>query len=146
MVKKWRPDRDMVRVLVGVRGCVSRPTGHSLVTLFSLSVSVKDQPLHWILVRSQTYYPKRILVYGNREGSLLSCRGFQLFLDRLIGGGDGGGLRTTLSPGLKCGSLESMFGQGPRPLYRRVMGWSYSTSGACVLGYLAGHIDSRIAG
>ena len=47
MVKeKWRPDRDMVRVLVGVIGCVPRATGHSLVTLFSLSVSVKDRPLH----------------------------------------------------------------------------------------------------
>ena len=53
MVKeKWRPSRDMVRVLVGVRGCVPWPTGHSLVTLFSLSMSVKDRPLHWILVRS----------------------------------------------------------------------------------------------
>ena len=27
-------------------------------------VSVKDRPLHWILVRSQTYYPEHILVYG----------------------------------------------------------------------------------
>ena len=50
-------------------------------------VSVKDRPLHWVLVKSQTYYSKHILVYGSREGSLLSCRGFQLFLDRLIGGG-----------------------------------------------------------
>ena len=68
--------------------------GHSLVTLFSLSVSVKDRPLHWILVRSQTYYPEHILVYGSREGSLLSCHGFQLFPDRLIGGENGGGLST----------------------------------------------------
>ena len=65
----------MVRVLVGVRG-VPRPMEHSLVTLFSLSVSVKEQPLYWILVRSQTYYSKHILIYGSREGSLLSCRGF----------------------------------------------------------------------
>ena len=48
-----------------VIGCVSRPTGHSLVTLFYLSVSVKDRPLHWILVRSQTYYPEHILTYGS---------------------------------------------------------------------------------
>ena len=47
MVKgKWRLGRDMVRILVGVRGCVPRPTGHSLVTLFFLSVSVKDRSLH----------------------------------------------------------------------------------------------------
>ena len=65
MVKKCRPGRDMVRVLVGVIGCVPRPMGHSLVTLFSLSVSVKDRPLMWILVRSQTYYPKHILAYGS---------------------------------------------------------------------------------
>ena len=84
----------MVQVLVGVRGCVSRPTGHSLVTLFSLSVSVKDRLLHWILVRSQTYYPEHILIYGSRKGSLLFCCGFRLFPDQLIGGGDGGGLST----------------------------------------------------
>ena len=77
MVKgKWRPGRDMVWVLVGVIGCVPWLMGHSLVTLFSLSMSVKDRPLHWILVRSQTYYPEHILVYGSREGSLLSCREF----------------------------------------------------------------------
>ena len=64
MVKKWRPGRDRVRVLVGERGCVPRSTGHSLVTLFSLSVSVKDRSLHWILVKSQTYYPEHILAYG----------------------------------------------------------------------------------
>ena len=79
--KKWRPSRDMVRVLVGVRGCVPRPIEHSLITLFSLSVSVKDRSLHWILVRSQTYYPEHILVYESREGSLLSYHGFRFFLD-----------------------------------------------------------------
>ena len=47
MVKgKWRSGRDMVWVLVGVRGCVPWPMGHSLVTLFSLSMSVKDWLLH----------------------------------------------------------------------------------------------------
>ena len=77
MVKgKWRPGMDMVSVLVGVRGCVPRPMEHSLVTLFSLFVSVKDQPLHWVLVKSQTYYPEHILIYESREGSLLSCHGF----------------------------------------------------------------------
>ena len=65
MVKrKWRSGRDMVWVLVGVIGCVSWPTGHSLVTLFFLSVLVKDRPLLWILVRSQTYHREHILAYG----------------------------------------------------------------------------------
>ena len=27
-------------------------------------VSVKDRPLHWVLGRSQTYYPEHILVLG----------------------------------------------------------------------------------
>ena len=93
---------------MGYGGCdelCPAATGLSLVTLFSLSVSVKDRPLHWILVRSQTYYPEHILVYGSREGSLLSCRGFRLFSDRLIGGGDGEGLSTTLNLGLRSGGL-----------------------------------------
>ena len=96
-------------------------------------VSVKDRLLHWVLDRSQTYYSKHILVYGNREGSLLSCHGFWLFLDRLIGGGDGGGLRTALSLGLRSGGLESKFGLGPRPHDRRVVGWS-----CLCLGYKRG--------
>ena len=100
----------MVRVLVGLIGCVPQLMGHSLVTLFSLSVSVKDRPLHWILVRSQTYYPEHILIYGSRESSLLSCYWFRLFSDRLIEGGDGGGLSATLSLGLRCGGLQSKFG------------------------------------
>ena len=79
-------------------------------------MSVKDRPLHWVLGKSQTYYSEHILVYGRREGLLLSCRGFWLFLDRLIGGGDGGGLNTALSPGLRSGGLESKFGRGPRHL------------------------------
>ena len=94
---------------------------------------VKDHSLYWILVRSQTYYPEHILIYGSREDSLLSCRGFWLFPNKLIGGGDGGGLSTTLSPGLRCGGLESKFGRGPRPIDRRVVGWS-----CLCLGYKRG--------
>ena len=67
-------------------------------------VSVKDRLLHWVLDRSQTYYSKHILVYGTREGLLLSCRGLRLFPDRLIGGGDDGDLSTALSPGLRSGA------------------------------------------
>ena len=65
----------MVWVLVGVRGCVAVDVGHGLVTLLSLSMSVKDRPLHMTLGRSQTYYPEHILVYGRLEDLLLSCRG-----------------------------------------------------------------------
>ena len=65
----------MVWVLVGVRSCVAVDTGHGLVTLFSLSVSVKDRPLHWTLGKSQTYYPKHILGYGRLEDLLLFYHG-----------------------------------------------------------------------
>ena len=122
--EKWRPGRDMVWVLVSVRGCVMRPTRHGLVTLFSLSVSVKDQPLHKSLGKSQIYYPEHILGYRRKEDLLLYCCGFRLFLDRLIGGRDGRGPCTTLSLGLWSRGLESKFGWGPRPHDRRVMGWS----------------------
>ena len=114
----------MVWVLVGVRGCVAVDAWHNLVTPLSLSVSVKDRPLHKTLGKSPTYYPKHILGYGRLEDLLLSYRGFWLFSDRLIGGGDGGGPCTALSLGLRGGGLESKFGRGPRPYYRRVMGWS----------------------
>ena len=75
----------MVWVLVGVRGCVAMDAGHGLVTLLSLSMSVKDRPLHKALGKSLTYYPDHILVYGCLEDLLLSCRGFWLFPDRLSG-------------------------------------------------------------
>ena len=68
-----------------------------------------------------------------RHVALLSR--IRLFLDRLIGGGDGGGLSTTLSPGLRSGGLESKFGRGPRPLDRRVVGWS-----CLCLGYNRAHV------
>ena len=54
-------------------------TGHSLVTLLSLSVSVKDRSLHKALGKSQTYYLEHILGYGRLEDLLLSCRGSSSF-------------------------------------------------------------------
>ena len=53
---------------MGIGGCDElclAATGLSLVTLFSLSVSIKDRPLLRMVVRSQTYYPKHILAYGS---------------------------------------------------------------------------------
>ena len=49
--------------------------GHGLVTLLSLSVSIKDRSLRKALGKSQTYYPEHILGYGRLEDLLLSCRG-----------------------------------------------------------------------
>ena len=57
----------MIWVLVGVIGCVLWPMGLSLVTLFFLSVLIKDRSLVCMVVRSQTYYPKHILAYGSRK-------------------------------------------------------------------------------
>ena len=49
----------------GCNSCVPRPIRLSLVTLFSLSMSNKDRPLLWMVVKSQTYYPEHILAYGS---------------------------------------------------------------------------------
>ena len=127
----------MVRVLVDVRGCVPRPTGHSLVTLFSLSVSVKDCPLLWILVRSQTYYPEHILAYGSRKACCSLVVGFGSFLDRLIRGRDGGGLSTTLSPGLRCRAWSPSLDNDLDPLTGEWwvgLACAWGTSGVCVFG------------
>ena len=90
---------------LGIGGCKRLcpvATGHSLVTLHSLSVSVKDRTLYWTIGKSQTYYPEHILGYGRLEDLLLSCRGFRLFLDRLSGFYfGGGGPCTALNPGLR---------------------------------------------
>ena len=64
---------------LGIGGCKRLcpvAMGHSLVKLFSLSVSVKDRPLHKMLGKSQTYYPEHILGYGRLEDLLVSCHGF----------------------------------------------------------------------
>ena len=52
---------------MGFGGCNKLcPTamGLSLVILFSLSMSIKDRPLLWMVVRSQTYYPEHNLLLG----------------------------------------------------------------------------------
>ena len=63
---------------LGIGGCKKlcpTATGYSLVTLLSLSVSVKDRPLHKSPGKSQIYCLECILGYGRREDLLLSCRG-----------------------------------------------------------------------
>ena len=69
----------MVWVLVGVTGCVPRPTELSLVTLFSLFMSIEDRPLLWMVVRSQTYYPEHILAYGSGKTRYALIVGFGSF-------------------------------------------------------------------
>ena len=69
----------MVCVLVGVAGCVPRPTELSLVILFSLFVSIKDHQLLWMIVRPQTYYPEHILAYGSGNARYTLVMGFASF-------------------------------------------------------------------
>ena len=141
----------MVWVLVGVRSCVVVDAGHGLVTLLSLSVSVKDRSLHKALGKSPTYYPEHILGYERLEELLLSCHGFRVFLDRLsrfyFGGG---GPCTALSPGLRGEGLESQFGRGPRTPGQEgdglVLLVPWVQVGHVFSGYPAGGIDSRIIG
>ena len=67
---------------MGIGGCdelCPAAMGLSLVTLFSLSMSIKDRPLLWMVVRSQTYYPEHILAYGSRKARYALLMGFVYF-------------------------------------------------------------------
>ena len=75
----------------------------------------------------------------------------QLFLDRLLGFYfGGGGPCTALSPGLRGRGLESQFGWRPRHPGQESNGLvllvPWVRAERVFLGYLAGGIDSRIAG
>ena len=49
-----------------------RHSSEAQIALVS-SVSIEDRPLLWMVIRSQTYYPKHILAYGSGKArSLLS--------------------------------------------------------------------------
>jgi hypothetical protein len=75
---------------MGIGGCnrlCSAATGHSLVALFSLSISIKDNSLHGPWSSHRLIIPSTYLL-REREGLLLSYHGLWLFLDRLIGRGD----------------------------------------------------------
>ena len=67
-------------------------------------------------------------------------------MDQLIGGWDGGGLCTALSPGLRSGGLESKFGQGPGHPGQEGDGFVLLVprvqAGRVFSGYPAGGIDS----
>ena len=54
-------------------------TGLSLVTLFSLSMSIEDRPLLWMVVRSQTYYSEHILAYGSGKACYALVMGSSSF-------------------------------------------------------------------
>jgi hypothetical protein len=129
---------------MGIGGCnklCPAVTGHSLVALFSLSTSIEDRPLQWMIVRSHIYYPKHIRAYGSGKTHYFLVVGFGSFRTDWLGAGKGGGLSIALRPGLKCGGLESKFGRGLRSLDRSGMGWSCLClgyrRGVCFSGYPA---------
>jgi hypothetical protein len=88
-------------------------------------VSIKDRPLHWTLVKSQTYYPEHILAYGSGKTCYSLVMSSGSFWTDWLEAGIGGGLSTTLRPDLKCGGLESKFGRGPGTRDRSGAGWPY---------------------
>jgi hypothetical protein len=66
---------------MGIGGCTRLyPTArHSLVALFSQSMSIEDRPLLWMVVRSQIYCPKHILAYGSEKTHYSLIVGFGSF-------------------------------------------------------------------
>ena len=88
--------------------------GHGLVTLLSLSVSIKDRSLHKVSWASHRFIiPSTYLGMGAWK----TC--CSLVVDPALFGSTvrvcfgGGGPCAALSLGLRCGGLESQFGQGP---------------------------------
>ena len=124
----------MVWVLMGVRGCVAVDAGHSLVTLLSLSMSVKDRPLHKTL-RQVIDLLSRAHTWVWALGRLVTLLSWVLALSGpTVRVGFGlGGCCTALSLGLRGWGLEFQFGRGPGPHDRRVVGWS-----CLCLGYKRG--------
>ena len=118
---------------MGVTGCVPRPTRLSLVTLFSLFMSIKDRPLLWMVVRSQTYYPEHILAYGSGKARYALVTSSSSFSNRLIGGRERWRSKHHTETGSQVWGLESKFGRGPGLLNRSGMGWS-----CLCLGYKRG--------
>jgi hypothetical protein len=121
---------------MGIGGCnrlCPAAIGHSLVALFFLSMSIKDRPLLWMVVRSQIYYPEHILAYRSRKARYSLIVGFGSFQADWLEAGKGGGLSTALRSGLTCQGLESKFRWGHEPLDMSGMCWS-----CLCLGYKQG--------
>jgi hypothetical protein len=75
-------------------------------------------------VKSQIYCPEHILAYGSGKACYSLVMGSGSFWTDCLEVEIGGGLSTTLRPGLKCGGLESKFGWGPGTCSRSGMSWS----------------------
>ena len=107
-----------------------------------LPVSIKDCPLLWMVVRSQTYYLEHILAYGSEKARCTLVVGSNSFwTDWLEMGGErwrskhltkiGSQVLEAWSPSLD-GDLNPMIG-----VERVGLVYAWGTSEACVSGYLA---------
>ena len=67
--------------------------------------SIEDRLLLWMVVRSQTYYPKHILAYGSGKTCYSLVMGFGSFWTGFKRWVLGGGLSTILRLGLRCWGL-----------------------------------------
>ena len=91
--------------------------GHGLVTLLSLSVSVKDRSLHKASWASHIFIiPSTYLGMGSLKTYCSLVVGMALSRPTVRVSFDGGGPCTALSLKLRGGGLESQFGRGPRTL------------------------------
>jgi hypothetical protein len=81
-----------------------RQPSEALVAFAPLA-PIEDRPLLWMVVRSQTYYPKHILVYGRGKTCYSLVMDSSSFWTNFLGWVLGGGLSTILRPGLWCWGL-----------------------------------------
>ena len=132
---------------LGIGGCkrlCPTATGHSLVTLLSLSVLVKDRPLH----KQVTYLLSRAHTWVWVLGRLVTLLSWVLALSgptvRVVFGL--GGPCTALSSRLRGGGLESQFERGPRHPGQEGSGLvllvPWVQAGRVFSGYPTGGIDS----
>ena len=136
-------------VLVGVRGCVAVDAGMAWLQCFPYLYRLRTG--RCIRHRGQvTKLLSRAHTWVWAQGRLVALLSWiQLFPDKLIGGGDGGGPCTALSSGLSSGGLESKFGRGPGHPGQESDGLVLLVprvqAGRVSSGHPARHIDSRIA-
>ena len=119
-------------VLVGVRGCVLQPTGHSLVTFFPCLCRLRTGRCISLEANHRSIIPSTYLGMGTWKTVALLSWVPALFRPTDWRRGWWRSLHRT-----KSGTQEWGFGvqvsMGPRPYDRRVMGWSY-----LCLGYKRG--------
>jgi hypothetical protein len=101
MDNNWRPGRTVLRSRCGL-GLVDPSKA---LVVFVLPESIKDRPLLWMVVRSQTYYPEHILASGSRKTCYSLVMGSVSFWTDFSGWELGGGLSTILIRGLRCWGL-----------------------------------------